>query len=71
MKKLSIVFTVVALALSHVMCAFVAFAYRGALCDIEHEGFSAPAEIAFIYAVPFLAGIILCAILAIIFHRRK
>ena len=71
MKKTSILFTVIALVLSHVMCAVVAFAYRGVICDIEHAGFSAPAEIAFIYAVPFLVGIIICSILAVVFMKKK
>lgn len=42
------------------MCSRVAWEYRGIICCIEHEGCSAPASIALLYAIPF---IILIAIL--------
>lgn len=70
MKKLSYLFISLAILLSDVMCFVVAYAYRDILCGIEHAGFSAPASIAFWYAVPFVAGIIICAILATKFYRK-
>ena len=70
MKKLSYIFTALAIILSNIMCAVVAFTYRGILCDIEHAGFSAPADLAFLYAIPFAIGIIACVVLAIIFWRK-
>lgn len=42
------------------MCSRVAWEYRGMICCIEHEGCSAPASVALLYAIPF---IILIAIL--------
>jgi len=53
------------------MCFVVAYNYRGMLCGIEHRGFSAPASIAFLSAIPFLTGIIMCVVLAIRFHRKS
>ncbi len=70
MKKLSYLFTALAMILSNVMCFVVAYAYRGMLCGIEHSGYSAPASIAFLYAIPFAAGIVVCVILAVRFRRK-
>lgn len=70
MKKLSYIFTALAIILSNIMCAVVAFTYRGILCDIEHAGFSAPADLAFLYAIPFAIGIIICVILAVVFWKK-
>lgn len=70
MNKLSCFFTALALVLSHVMCFVVAYNYRDMLCGIEHAGYSAPAGTAFLAAIPFAAGIVVCAILAIIFRKK-
>jgi len=71
MKRLRNLFVVLALGLSHAMCAVVAWIYRDIVCGMEHRGFSAPPDIAFLYAVPFAVGILLCAGLAYRFHRRS
>ena len=71
MKNLSYIFTILAIILSDIMCAVVAYNYRGMLCGIKHMGYSAPANVAFIYAIPFLVGIIICVILAYIFHKKS
>ena len=70
MKKLSIIFGLLAVLLSDIMCAVVAYNYRDMLCGIEHAGYSAPASTAFLYAIPFVVGIIVCAILAIRFRKK-
>ena len=70
MKKLSFVFTAIAIVLSDVMCFLVAFIYRDMLCGIEHAGYSAPLGIAFLYSIPFLVGIAVCVILAIRFRKK-
>ena len=70
MKNLSTLFTIIALLLSHVMCIVLAYNYRDALCAIDHAGFSAPASIVFILAVPFAIGIVVCALLAIKFRKK-
>ena len=71
MKKLSRFFNILAFVLTHVCTFVVAYNYRGLICGIEHAGFSAPAYIAFFYAIPFCAGIALCLILAAIFRKKS
>ena len=70
MKKLSIVFWVLAALLSDAMCAIVAYNY----CDLQwggkYAGYSAPASIAFLYAIPFVLGIIVSIVLAIICGKK-
>ena len=61
MKKLSYLFIAIAILLSNIMCSVVAFNYRDMLCGIEHLGYSAPASVAFLSAIPFGIGIIICA----------
>ena len=70
MKKTSIIFIIIAVLLSDIMCFAVAYSYRGLMCGIEHQGFSAPASIAFLYAVPFIIGIIICITLAVRFNKK-
>lgn len=71
MKKLSYLFTALAIVLSDMMCFVVAYNYRGMLCGIEHAGYSAPASTAFLYAIPFVVGIAVCAVVAYIFYKRS
>jgi len=71
LKKLSIIFTILSLILSHVMCAHVAFAYRGMICATLHFGGSAPADVALLLAIPYLIGIAVCAVLAVVFWRKS
>ena len=70
MKKLCYFFMVAALILSHIMCVVVAYNYRDMLCGIAHSSYSAPAEIAFLTAIPYAVGIMICGILAYIFRRK-
>lgn len=69
MKKLSYLFITLAVLLSDAMCAFVAYSYRDMLCGIEHMAYSAPASVAFLYALPFGVAIIVCIVLTCIFRR--
>ena len=71
MKKLQYLFTAFALILSHLMCFVVAWNYRDMLCGIAHSGYSAPAEMAFLTAIPYAAGIIICGFLVYIFHKEE
>ena len=70
MKKSGLIFAALGVLLSDIMCFVVAFNYRDMLCGIEHRGFSAPAEIAFLIAIPFVIAITLCFILAFLFYRK-
>ncbi len=71
MKKLGALFIVLAIVLSDIMCFVVAYYYRGMICCIEHAGCSAPPEAAFLYAVPFVIGIMVCVALAIKFRKKS
>ncbi len=54
MKKISIIFGVLAIVLSDIMCAVVAYNYRDMICGIEHLGYSAPAGTAFLLVIPYV-----------------
>ena len=70
MKKLSCFFTALAIVISDVMCFVIAYNYRDMICGVEHAGYSAPAGTAFLYAIPFAVGIVVCVILAIGFRKK-
>ncbi len=70
MKKLSTLFTILAILLSNIMCAVVAWNYCDMLWGIKYAGYSAPASTAFLSAIPFVVGIAVCVWLALHFRRR-
>lgn len=70
MKRLSYLFIALAVVLSDIMCFVVAYNYRGMLCGIEHAGYSAPANIAFLHTIPFGMAIIVCIVFACIFRKK-
>ncbi|MBR5071281.1 MAG: hypothetical protein IKX27_05215 [Oscillospiraceae bacterium] len=70
MTVMSAVFGVLTVLLSDVMCAVVAFNYCDMLWGIRYAGYSAPANVAFLTAVPYIIGIIVCIILALFFRRK-
>ncbi len=71
MKRLSMVFVILAVLLSDVMCAAVAYNYCDILWGIKYAGYSAPAYVAFFTAIPYAVGIIVCVILAICFKKKN
>lgn len=68
--RLSRVFALLAILLSNVMCAVVAWSYCDMLWGIRVSCYSAPASVAFLYAIPFLAGIFLCAAASALLHKH-
>ena len=70
MKKLSILFWVLAAIMSHALCAVVAYNYCDMLWGIKYAGYSAPAQTAFLVAIPYAVGIIVCVVLAIFFRKK-
>lgn len=73
MKKyfaMTCTFSALAILLSNVMCAVVAFSYCDMLYGIEYKGYSAPASVAFVNAIPFVIGIVTCMIIAGAFYRK-
>ncbi len=69
MKNLSVIFIILAVILSDVMCAVVAYQYCYIMWDIKHA-YAVPASIAFLYAIPFGIGIVICIALAIVFKKK-
>ena len=70
MKKLSVVFWILAALLSDWMCAVVAYNYCDLLWGGKYAGYSAPASTAFLLAIPFAVVIIVCIALAIVFGKK-
>ncbi len=67
MKKLSHVFAALAVILSNVMCAAVAYEYGYLTACMAC---SAPASVAFLLAIPFAVAIAVCAVLALVFRKK-
>ena len=70
MKKLSILFGVLAVLLSDIMCAVVAYGYCDLLWGGRYAGYSAPPSTAFVYAIPYAIGIVISVILALVFRKK-
>lgn len=69
-KYLSYVFIALAILLSNVMCATVAYNYCSMQWGIKYAGFSAPASTVFLLAIPYAIGIVICVILAWFFSKK-
>lgn len=69
-QRLFYVFAGLAVLLSDVMCAAVAYNYCDMQWGIRYFCYSAPASVAFLLAAPYAVGIVICAALAWIFHRK-
>ena len=71
MKKLSYLFIVLAILLSDIMCAVVAYNYCALQWGGQYAGYSASASTAFLYFVPYGLGAVLCIILAYFFYKKQ
>lgn len=71
MKKVGYVFWGLAALLLIVMCVVVMFHYQKMKYGIEFEGYSAPASVAFLYAIPFSIAIIICVIIALVIGKKR
>ncbi len=71
MKKPSICFWILAILLSDIMCAVVAWNYCNMQWGIKYAGYSAPASAAFLSVIPFLIGIMICIALAVFFKKKS
>lgn len=69
-RHLRLLFTILAILLSDILCAAVAYNYCGLQWAGRYEGASAPPETAFLLAIPYAVGILLCLGLAGACHRR-
>ena len=70
-KGLSMSLLVVAIILSNAMSATVAFEYSNMLWGIKVAGYSAPANVAFVFAIPYLIGIFICLGLLLVIQRKS
>lgn len=70
-KYLSYLFAGLAILLSDVMCAAVAYSYCDMRWGIRYAAYGAPASAAFLLAVPYAAGIAICAAFAVLFHKKR
>lgn len=70
MKVLSKVFGVLAILLSDVMCAVVAYNYCDMLWGIKYAGYSAPAGTAFLSAIPFAIAIVVCVFVSLFLKKK-
>ena len=52
------------------MCAVVSYDYCDMSYRIRYQGASAPADVAFLYAIPFGAAIAVCVIVSFVFYRK-
>ena len=71
MKTLSAIFWILAVILSDVMCAVVAYNYCDMAWGIRYAGYSAPASTAFILAIPYGIGIAVCILLAVLLKKKN
>ncbi len=69
-KYLSYIFVAFAILLTNVMCATVAYQYCDMQWGILYKGYSAPASIVFLFAIPYAIGIVICTILAWFFYKK-
>ena len=69
MKKLSNIFGFLAILLTNVMVAVIAYNYGVMKVGVEYGGYSAPLSTVFLYAIPFGIGIIAC--IAVSIHYKK
>ena len=70
MKTLSVIFWILAVLLSDVMCMVTGYQYCDMQWGIRYAGYSAPAWTAFLSGIPFVVGIAVCVVLALFFRRK-
>ena len=70
MKKLSVLFGFLAVLLSDVMCAVVAYHYCDMEWGVRYACYGAPASVAYLLAIPFVIAIAICVVLTIVFKRK-
>lgn len=68
MKKLSLLFSVLAAVITNVMVGVVAYNYGVLATDLSC---SAPPATAFLYGIPFAVLIAVCVVLAVFFRKKS
>ena len=70
MKTASSILLIISVLLSDIMCAVVAWEYCDLVWGGKYAGYSAPPYIAFFTAIPFVAAIIICVLIAVILRKK-
>ena len=70
-KLAAIGFALMGLVLSHIMCAKIAYEYCNMLWGIKYLGYSAPANTAFMLAIPYLFVIVTSFALSFIYWKKQ
>ena len=65
------VLSALAIILFGAMTAVVAYNYAQMECSIAHQGASAPADIAYLSAIPFVIIIAICLIIVRVLKEKK
>jgi hypothetical protein len=67
-KIISIGFILIAVVLSNIMSATVAYKF----CYIKYtnEMYSAPPSVAYYFAIPYMIGILICILFAIVSYKK-
>ena len=71
MKRMSNIFIALAVLLSDVMCAVVAYNFGVLYMGGRYGMYSAPTWVAFLYAIPFVVGIVVCVVVAVVLRRKE
>ena len=71
MKKIYNIFIVLAILLSDVMCAVVAYNFCAMQWGAKYGMYSAPTWVAFLYGIPFAIGIVVCVIVAVVIKKKE
>ena len=69
-RTVGFIFAAFAILLSDIMCAVVGYGYSNMLWGIRYAGYSAPANTAFLLAIPYAVGIVICVIVSYVFFRK-
>lgn len=70
MKRITKVAYIVAAMISNLMCATVAYKYCELQWGIEYRGYSGPASVAFLWAIPYIICMGVCLVLAKISAKK-
>ena len=70
-KHVSCLFALLAVLLSNVMCAAVAYHYCALQWGGRYAGYSAPASTAFLLCIPYGIGVAVCVMTAWFFHEKS
>ena len=62
---------IIIVALLCAMCGTVSYVYCDISWGIKYAGYSAPTYVAFLYAIPFTIGILICLIILYLTNKKK